>query len=152
MPKLQDAKASKENFQEELIKAPDGLKVGVEAVGGINVKALKKPRQRSKNTNPLTKSVKNPKMSSVKKPGPTPLDYDKDPSSFRGRLEPRENSQASDNDEDPSTFRGKQYPHEDNIDYEQDPSTFRGNKKDEFNDYESDPSTFRGKQEQSIVV
>jgi len=152
MPTVQDAKASIEIFQEELIKAPDGLKVGVEAAGGSNVKALKKPKQRTKNTNPLTKSVKKPKMSSVKKEGPTPLDYDKDPSSFRGRLEPRENSEANDYDEDPSTFRGKQDPQEDNIDYEQDPSTFRGKQKEEFNDYESDPSTFRGKQEQTVVV
>jgi len=152
MPKLQDAKASKKIVPEELIRAPGGVRVGVEAVGDINVKALKRLKQRSKNTNPLTKSVKSPKMSSVKKQGPTPLDYDKDPSSFRGRLEPRENSEANDYDEDPSTFRGKQDPHEDNIDYEQDPSTFRGNKKEESNDYESDPSTFRGKKEHSMVV
>ena len=125
MPTLQDVKASKEIFQEELIKAPDGLKVGVEAAGGSNVKALKKPKQRTKNTNPLTKSVKNPKMSSSKKQGPTPLDYDKDPSSFRGRLEPRKNSEANDYDEDPSTFRGKQETQEDSMDCERDPSTFR---------------------------
>ena len=155
MPPLPTAEASKKIFQEELIKAPEGLNspVSVEAASGNNAKALKKPKQRSKNSNPLTKSVKNPKMSSVKKPGPTPLDYDKDPSSFRGRLEPIEKNEAADYNEDPSTFRGKQDSQEHSIDfdYEQDPSTFRGKQKVEFNDYDSDPSTFRGKQEQSVV-
>ena len=151
---LQTAEASRKIVQEELIKTPEGeglnAPVSVEAVGSND--AVKKQKQRSKNKNPLTKSVKKDKLSAVKKPGPTLLDYDKDPSSFRGRLEPRKNSEANDFDEDPSTFRGKQDPQEDNIDYEQDPSTFRGKQNEEFNDYESDPSTFRGKQEQTVVV
>ena len=160
LPTLQTGKATRTIVQEELIKTPEGeglnAPVSVEAVGDSG--ALK--NRRSKNKNPLTKSIKKDKMSAVKKPGPTPLDYDKDPSSFRGRLEPRdvENSQANDYDDDPpSTFRGKQDPKkeqemqemQDNIDndYEQDPSTFRGKQKMKFNDYDSDPSTFRGKQE-----
>jgi len=158
LPTLQTEEASRKIVQEELIKTPEGeglnAPVSVEAVGGSG--AVKKQKRRSKNKNPLTKSIKKDKMSVVKKPGDIALDYDKDPSSFRGRLEPRdlENSQANDYDDDPpSTFRGKQDLKEqemqDNIDndYEQDPSTFRGKPKMKFNDYDSDPSTFRGKQE-----
>ena len=160
---LQTAEASRKIVQEELIKTPEGeglnAPVSVEAVGSND--AVKKQKQRSKNKNPLTKSVKKDKMSAVKKTGPISLDYDKDPSSFRGRLEPREveDSQANDYDEDPpSTFRGKQDPKEqemqDNIDndYEQDPSTFRGKQKMKFNDYDSDPSTFRGKQVTDLMT
>ena len=153
MPKLQTAEASKDIVIEELIKAPEDLNapvapVSVNVVDGSELKAMKKPKQRSRNPNPLTKSVKKDKMSLVKK---LALNVDKDPSSVS--LEPRdvENSKTNDYDEDPSTFRGKKDPKEilDNIDYdyENDPSTFRGKQKVEFNDYESDPSTFRGKQD-----
>jgi len=142
--------ATKKIAKEDLIESTKGPKV---PESQVKFKAVKK---RSKKTNPLTKSLEKPKMSSAKKQVPTPqpsLDYDKDPPSFRGLPEPRnlDTSMANDYEEDPSTFRGNYNPKEiqetlDN-DYEQDPSTFRGKQVVEFTDYESDPSTFRGRQE-----
>ena len=147
MPKLETAELSMQVVQEELITSTPS--------GGIELLKSSKKR-RSRNTNPLTKSSNKARMSAAKKPvvarmteaPSTSLDYDTEPSTFRGRQE------LNDFDEDPSTFRGKQDPEEveDNIenDYDNDPSTFRGKKKEnDFADYESDPSTFRGKQDSS---
>lgn len=148
MPKLPEA--TKKIAPEDLIESTKGSN-GQDSQ--VKFKAVKK---RSKKNNPLTKSLKKPKMSLAKKQEPTPLpslDYDKDPPSFRGLPEPRnlDISMANDYEEDPSTFRGNYNTKEirDTIDndYEQDPSTFRGKQDVEFTDYESDPSTFRGKQE-----
>lgn len=145
MPKLPEA--TKKKASKDLIES---IKVPNEPDSQVKFKAVKK---KSKKNNPLTKSLKKPKMSSAsaKKQESLPsLDYDKDPPSFRGLPEPR-NMDANDYEEDPSTFRGNDNPKEiqDTIDhdYEQDPSTFRGKQDVEFTDYESDPSTFRGKQE-----
>ena len=163
MPRLPEA--SKEIVQEDLIKAPKALDAPVIIE---DVKALKKPKLRSKKTNPLTKSFKKMKMSSAKKPAATVLppspENDEDLRSLGGlgRLEgfldfflnlalaleltDSETIKTTDYEDDPSTFRGKDGPKDDiDNDYEQDPSTFRGKQEVEFLDYESDPSTFRGK-------
>ena len=163
MPRLPEA--SKEIVQEDLIKAPNALDAPVNIE---DVKALKKPKLRSKKTNPLTKSFKKMKMSSAKKPAATVLppspENDEDLRSLGGlgRLEgfldfflnlalaleltDSETIKTTDYEDDPSTFRGKDGPKDDiDNDYEQDPSTFRGKQEVEFLDYESDPSTFRGK-------
>ena len=153
MPRL--PKASKEIVLEDLIKAPKALDASVFIE---DVMALKKPKLRSKKTNPLTKSFKKIKMSSAKKPVPTllpSLESNKNSPSIGGsvRLEQTDSETRKTNDyeDDPSTFRGKDGPKEsqDDIDndYEQDPSTFRGKQEVVFLDYESDPSTFRGKLE-----
>ena len=165
MPRL--PKASKEIVLEDLIKAPKALDASVFIE---DVMALKKPKLRSKKTNPLTKSFKKMKMSSAKKPAATVLppspENDEDLRSLGGlgRLEgyldfflnlalaleltDSETIKTTDYEDDPSTFRGKDGPKDDiDNDYEQDPSTFRGKQEVEFLDYESDPSTFRGKQE-----
>jgi len=148
MSKLPEA--TKKIAKEDLIESTKGPNVPESQVKSEAVK------KRSKKSNPLTKSLKKPKMSSAKKQAPTPqpsLDYDKDPPSFRGLPETKnlDTSMANDYEEDPSTFRGNYNSKEiqDTIDndYEQDPSTFRGKQDVEFTDYESDPSTFRGKQE-----
>ena len=140
--------ATKKIAKEDLIESTKGPNVPESQV------KLEAAKKRSKKSNPLTKSLKKPKMSSAKKQAPTPqpsLDYDKDPPSFRGLPETKNLDTSIDYEEDPSTFRGNYNSKEiqdiiDN-DYEQDPSTFRGKQDVEFTDYESDPSTFRGKQE-----
>ena len=140
------AKASKQIIQEELIKAPKVAPISIEAVGGSDVKTLKKPKQRSKNKNPL-KPPKKLKMSSVKKAN----DIVEDPPTFRGKEDSKvQDIIDNDYEQDPSTFRGKQ--NVESMDYESDPSTFRGQQKVEIMDYESDPSTFRGKQDAEAMA
>ena len=131
MPKLPEA--SKGIIQEDLMKAPKAIDAPVNVE---DVKALKKPKLRSKKTNPLTKSFKKIKMSSAKKPAvkPSPsLENAKESRSMggSGRLGPKDSETIKSNDyeDDPSTFRGKDGPKEiqDDIDndYEQDPFTFK---------------------------
>ena len=87
-PKLPEA--SKGIIQEDLMKAPKAVDAPVNIE---DVKVLKKPKLRSKKTNPLTKSFKKIKMSSAKKPAAKPspsLENAKESRSMggSGRLEP----------------------------------------------------------------